>query len=83
MKTLAQELNDREAQPETYRGKVLRFFRYDEAGDEQEVVLPFEWTGWVDEHEEGADRGGWVPWVARVVDGEEEVAYLHYEEWVS
>ena len=78
-KSLAQRLNEARIWPNTERGKVT-LFKQDEEGDAtEEKVVGFDGEGYVDEHPEGSDRGGFVPYW----ESGGEKAY-HYEpdgEW--
>jgi hypothetical protein len=48
--------------PETDKGRVF-LVRDSETAEEETVPLPEGCEGFVDEHPEGSDRGGYVPWV--------------------
>lgn len=45
--------------PATGRGQVTHLL----TDDETTVPLPEGVCGWLDEHPEGSDRGGYVPWL--------------------
>jgi hypothetical protein len=47
--------------PVVVKGQVVHLLREDENVDDQVVALPEGVEGWVEEHPEGSDRGGWVP----------------------
>ena len=75
--SLADELNQRELTPGTViEGKVYGFFDSDDNDLEFEESKTGVTHGYLDEHPEGADRGGYCPWVFR----DEESAFWH-EEW--
>lgn len=69
---LAEKLNDdgRPYQAVTKEGRVVGFTRYEgdeEDGEGEEVSYSLDELGvdkgWLDEHPEGADRGGYCPFV--------------------
>lgn len=65
--------------PVLEEGKVVSFIKFDDDDDE----VPFTLAdldvdkGWLDEHPEGADRGGYVPFVF----AGEAKAFFHSGEW--
>jgi len=66
-KALADELNKLDAWPEVHRGKVT-------LQDQNGNALNIEGEGYVDEHPEGSDRGGFVPYWER------NGSVVHYDE---
>ena len=69
---LHDELNELNAEPKTNKGEVTL---EDQDGNPLEV----EGKGYVDEHPEGSDRGGYVPYWER---GEEQAFYEEEDGWL-
>jgi len=64
------------------RGK-LKIFNDDRGG---EINLDSEFPGaivYIDEHPEGEDRGGYVPFIEINFEGKNFKFYYHHGEWIS
>ena len=89
---LGAKLNELRISPETAKGKVVELSSYDRTThtstplENNELValgLNPEDLGYVDEHPEGSDRGGYVPFLKATCDGV-QVEFYYYEpagEW--
>jgi len=79
---LAKEMNERHYSPATMRGKVtlVQNFYKDDTWDHEEVVTNYSGEGYLEDHPEGADRGGYVPYWER---GDATAYYSSNEEWVA
>ena len=75
-----QELPDfaKDGWPEICRGRVTHLTR-----DGKMAILPDGVIGYLDEHPEGADRGGHVPWLEDEESGERIVHDQSEGEWVE